>query len=128
MVVMFRRNGAMKEKSWSKSEYKLRMREEAKRKVRGGKYDPVSSRTYRENVEQGLKTLRTVSSEGGDPKAMRVRNELNYLLNNYLPQYDMRIEQLIEEWRRSGDPSYDVSVRVRFRSARREYMNRKNSL
>jgi hypothetical protein len=118
----------MKEKSLSKSEYKLRIREQAKRKIRGPKYDVSGAAKFREDVAQGLKTLRTVSSEGGDSKSVKVRNEITYLLNNYIPQYDARIEQLIEEWRRSGDPTYDVSIRVRFRTVRREYMGRKGSM
>lgn len=118
----------MKEKSISKSEYKLRMREEAKKKIHGAKFDMSHARQYQDDVAKGLNTLRRVSSEGGDFKAKRVKNELNYLLNNYLPQNDLRIQQLIDEWRRSGDPDYDVGVNVRFRNARREYMGKKGAL
>jgi hypothetical protein len=77
-------------------------------------------------VDQGLRELRQVSAEGGDGKAQRVKNELNYLLNNYLPSYDMRIEQLIDEWRRSGDPSYDPGIRARLRRARQDHMSKSN--
>jgi len=100
-----------------KSEKKLEMRQQAKRKVNPG-YNPGTNRNYRDSVEQGRKELLIVSSQGGDSKVKKARSELNYLLNNYLPTYDMRIEQLIDEWRTSGDPSYDPGVRVRLRQAK----------
>lgn len=118
----------MKERATTRSEHKLRIREQAKRKVHGEKYTIQGSSSYKDKVESGLKQLRTISSEGGDGKAAKVRNELTYLLNNYIPTFDMRIEQLIDQWRRSGDPTYDISVRIRFRNARKEYMGKKNSL
>ena len=113
----------------SKSEFKRAIREQAKRKVSGAtKYDLVSQRDHRTKVEKGLNELRRISSEGGDANAKRVKNELTYLLNNYLPKYDVRIEQLIDAWRRSGDPSYDPGIRTKLRQARREHMGRSHSL
>ena len=110
----------------SRSEYKQNLRQQATRKVGTPKYDLTSQNKYRSDVDKGLSELRRVSAEGGDAKAQRVKNELNYLLNNYLPSYDMRIEQLIDEWRRSGDPSYDPAIRARLRRARQEHMSRSN--
>ncbi len=116
-------------RAMSKSEYKRAIREQAKRKIGGAtKYDTVSQADHRDKVEQGLDKLRKISSEGGDPKAKRIKNELTYLLNNYLPQYDTRIEQLIDEWRRSGDPSYEPGVRTKLRQARREHMSKSHSI
>ena len=112
-----------------KSERKLAMREEAKRKVR-----PVFSnnlgadRTYRDQVESGRCRLGEVAAEGGDSRAKRARDELHYLLNNYMPSYDARIEQLIDTWRRSGDPSYDPGIRVRLRQARRDHMSKTSAI
>lgn len=110
----------------SKSEFKRAIRDEAKRKVGTAKYDLTSQRQYREIVEEGHRELMRKSSEGGDSRGKRVRNELTYLLNNYLPQYDMRIEFLIAEWRKSGDPSYDPSIHIRLRQARQEHMSKSN--
>lgn len=110
----------------SRAEFKQQLRQQATRKVNTPKYDLASQTKYRSDVDKGLSELRRVSAEGGDAKAQRVKNELNYLLNNYLPSYDMRIEQLIDEWRRSGDPSYDPAIRARLRRARQEHMSKSN--
>jgi len=112
----------------SKAEQKLAMREQAKREIRGSKYEASGHRAYRQDVDAGLKQLRTVSAEGGDASAKRAKNELNYLLNNYLPSYDARIEQLIDIWRRSGDPEYDPAIRARFRRVSGEHHRRSNPL
>ena len=106
----------------SKSERKLAVRKEAKAKVRGGGFGRGTSRTYREGVEAGRQHLLLKSAQGGDSKAKQVKNELNFLINNYLPSYDTRIEHLMEEWRRSGDPEYDPGIRLRLRQARRKHM------
>jgi hypothetical protein len=110
----------------SRGDYKQQLRQQARRTVGTQKHDLTSQSQYRTDVDKGLAELRRVSAEGGDGKAQRVKNELNYLLNNYLPSYDMRIEQLIDEWRRSGDPSYDPAIRARLRRARQEHMSRSN--
>ena len=111
-----------------KSELKLEIREQAKRKVRPMVSNVGVDRMYREQVEAGRQELNRISAEGGDPKAKRIRNELTYLLNNYLPGYDIRIEQLIDAWRRTGDPSYDPSIRVKLRQARRDHMERSSAV
>lgn len=108
-----------------KSERKLAMREEARAKVRP-RSDKNAVRGYRDEVDKGLNQLRIKSAQGGDGKAKRFKSELNYLLNNYLPKYDARIEQLIDQWRRSGDPEYDPMVRVKYRNARRAHMSKSN--
>jgi hypothetical protein len=104
-----------------KSDLKLTMREQARRKVHPPGGNIGTDRKYRESVEGGRKELDRVANEGGDPHAKKVKAELTYLLNNYLPSYDMRIEHLIDEWRRSGDPSYDPSIRTKLRQSRRDY-------
>ena len=109
-----------------KSDYKQQIRAESKRVVQGGKFDRTGHRTYCEDVEKGRKQLLVASNAGGDSKAKQIRSELNYLLNNYLPQYDSRIEALIDAWRTSGDPSYDPGIRVRLRQARIEFMRKSN--
>jgi hypothetical protein len=107
-----------------KGELKLQNREQAHRKIHPTSGNVGADRNYREGVEAGRKELGRISAEGGDAQAKRVRQELMYLLNNYLPQYDMRIEQLIDLWRRSHDPSYDPSIRTKFRLVRRDYMGK----
>ena len=109
-----------------KSEYKKQIREEAKRKIRGSQFGVTGSKEYREKVEQGRTQLMRKSNEGGDSNAQKIKNELTYLLNNYTPGYDMRIEQLIDAWRTSHDPSYDPGIKVKFRKARREHMQKSN--
>jgi hypothetical protein len=103
----------------------MAMREEARAKVRP-RTDKSGVRGYRNDVDKGLKQLRIKSAQGGDGKAKRFKSELNYLINNYLPKYDARIEQLIDGWRRSGDPEYDPMIRIKYRNARRAHMSKSN--
>ena len=109
-----------------KSDFKMRIRDEAKRKVRGSMGTVQDHQAFRDKIEQGRRELVTKSAQGGDPKAMRVKNELMYLINNYTPRYDMRIQQLIDMWRTSHDPSYSPDIQLQFRRARQEY-DRKSS-
>ena len=67
-------------------------------------------------------------AEGGDSQGKKVKAELTYLLNNYTPKHDCRIEALIDEWRRSGDPSYDVGIKMKLRQARREHMSKSHPI
>jgi len=115
----------MKMRAISKSERKLAIRQQAKRVV-AGKHDLTAQGDYRQKVAKGLKEVEVVSSEAGDSKAIRIRNELTYLINNYLPANDARIGHLIEEWRRSGDPTYDPAIRVKLRQARQQHMTKSN--
>lgn len=107
---------------FSKSERKLQLRDEAKRKIKGASGGVTGSRAYREKVEQGRRQLLMKSAEGGDSRAKQIKAELHYLVNNYVPRYDGRIEALIEEWRGSGDSSYDPEIRVALRKARQKHM------
>ncbi|MCX5770428.1 MAG: hypothetical protein NTZ09_09180 [Candidatus Hydrogenedentes bacterium] len=107
-----------------KGELKLQNRQQAFHKVHPTSGNVGADRKYREQVEAGRKELGIISAQGGDNQAKQVRQELMYLLNNYLPQYDMRIEQLIDLWRRSHDPAYDPSVRVKYRQVRKDYMSK----
>jgi len=109
-----------------KSEFKKQIREEAKRKVRDPQGGVTSERAYRDRVAQGRTQLMRKSAEGGDTNAKKIKNELTYLLNNYTPRFDMRIEQLIEAWRTSHDPSYDPGIKAKFRKVRREQMQKSN--
>lgn len=105
-----------------KSERKLQMRDEAKRKIKGPSGGVTGSREYREKVEQGRRQLLMKAAEGGDNRAQQIRAEVTYLINNYVPSYDHRIEALIDAWRGTGDPSYDPEVKVAFRKARQKHM------
>lgn len=115
-------------KPLKRSERKFAIRDQARQKIRPSMTSAGADRNYREEVESGRQTLNRLASEGGDPKGKRIKQELTYLLNNYLPSYDMRIEQLIDEWRRTGDPSYDPGIRVRLRQARKEHMAKGNAV
>lgn len=108
----------------TKSERKMAMREEAKRKIKGGGVAPGANRAYGDAVEQGRRQLMIKSSQGGDSNISKIKSELTFLLNNYLPRYDMQIEALIDRWRRSGDPSYTPEIKSRLRRARKEHMNK----
>ncbi len=105
-----------------KSERKLQMRDEARRKIKGPSGGVTGSREYREKVEQGRRLLMQKSAEGGDSRAQQIRAEVTYLINNYVPAYDYRIEALIDEWRGTGDPSYSPEIKVAFRKARQKHM------
>jgi hypothetical protein len=110
-----------------KSDFKTRIREEAKRKITGSTATVKDHQAYRDRIEAGRKELLTKSSQGGDGKAMRIKGELMYLLNNYTPSYDMRIQQLIDQWRTSHDPAYDPGIQVQFRRARQQYERKTNA-
>ncbi len=105
-----------------KSERKLQMRDEARRKIKGAAGGVTGSREYREKVEQGRRQLMVKAAEGGDSRAQQYKAEIHYLINNYVPSYDARIEALIDKWRSSGDPAYDPEVRVELRKARQKHM------
>ena len=65
-------------KARSKSEWKMAIREEAKRAVKGPRSDVYSRGAYSKQVESGLNELRTKMSEAGDGKAKRVKSELTF--------------------------------------------------
>jgi hypothetical protein len=111
-----------------RSEFKKQIRSEAKRVVQGSRFSqtPKGIKDYGEAVEQGRRQLLIKSNEGGDSAGKRIKAELLYLLNNYLPQYDTRIEALIDAWRTSHDPEYDPAIRTRLRRARQDHMRKSN--
>ncbi len=77
--------------------------------------------TFREKVEKDRKGVVEKAAPGaGANTQKRVREELNHLLNNYTPSNDNKIEMLIDKWRRSGDPSYDPAIKLRYRNVRRK--------
>lgn len=83
----------------------------------------------RDAIERGRKHLLDRQRMGaGEAKQTRLKTEIEYLLRNYTPGQDNRIEQLIDQWRRSGDPQYDPSIRIRFRNAKKQYDSKQNPL
>jgi len=106
----------------SKSEYKTAIRERARRKVRPH-HSFKGQDKHRDAVEAGRTHLLRECGEGGDSQAKKIKNELTYLLSNYAPRFDARIEHLISEWRKSGDPAYDPGIRLTLRQARRQHMS-----
>jgi hypothetical protein len=109
-----------------KSDFKQQIRSQAKRVVGGSNATASGHKNYCDAVERGRKQLLVASNEGGDSPGKKFRSEIMYLLNNYLPQYDTRIEALIDAWRTSHDPSYDPGIRVQLRQARLNYMKKSN--
>ena len=107
-----------------KSDYKSRQRAEAQRIV--VRKSNMGTNEHLQAVEQGRRHLLQKSSEGGDTMAQKVKSEILYLLNNYTPTNDARIEGLIDKWRISGDPSYDPAIKIKLRNARRDYMKSNN--
>ena len=77
--------------------------------------------TFREQVEKGRRKVVDKAAPGaGANTQKRIRDELNYLLNSYSPSNDYKIETLIDKWRRSGDPSYDPAIKLRYRNVRKK--------
>ncbi len=77
--------------------------------------------TFREQVEKGRKKVVEKAAAGaGANTQKRIRDELNYLLDNYTASNDYKIETLIDKWRRSADPSYDPAIKLRYRSVRKK--------
>lgn len=110
-----------------RSDYKMKIREEARQKVRG----PGAlggDKAYRDAVAKGHTVLMQKASEGGDGKVKRLKSEILYLVNNYVPSYDARIEALIDLWRKSGDPEYDPEIKARLRKARKDHMRGGNAI
>lgn len=77
--------------------------------------------TFREQVDKGWRKVVDKAAPGaGANTQKRIRDELNYLLNNYSPSNDYKIESLIDKWRRSNDPAYDPAIKVRYRNVRKK--------
>lgn len=82
-----------------------------------------------EQIEKGRRRVVERGKAGaGANTFQRIKSELNYLLNNYTPANDHKIETLIDKWRTSGDPSYDPSVKIRLRNARARKSKRDTAL
>jgi hypothetical protein len=78
-------------------------------------------RARMEEIETGRKQLQERAKAGaGAATNKRIKDEIEYLLKNYTPSNEAKIETLIDKWRRSGDPHYDPSVKIHLRNARRK--------
>ena len=80
-------------------------------------------RTNREQEEHDLEKEWRQAEEKqkagfGENRFNRIKGELNFLLNNYQQSNDNKIEQLIDQWRRSGDPAYDPAIKLKHRNVR----------
>lgn len=72
-----------------------------------------------EKIEKDRKHIVEKQRVGGGVNThRRIKAELDHLLNNYDPANDNKIDTLIDKWRRSGDPAYDPSIKVRFRNVK----------
>lgn len=82
-----------------------------------------------EGIEKGRKHLVEKARPGaGGNTHRRIKDELNYLLKNYAPANDWKIETLIDKWRTSGDPSYDPSIKITYRNVRRDKSKNDNHI
>jgi hypothetical protein len=73
------------------------------------------------DIDQGHKHLKERAKPGaGAATGKRIRDEIEYLLKNYTPSNEAKIETLIDKWRRSGDPGYDPGIKTRLRNARKK--------
>lgn len=85
-------------------------------------------RVYGEEVEKGRKHLmEKVHAKSATAKPILIKTELNYLLANYTSANDAKIETLIDRWRRSGDPDYDPSIKVKHRNVRKKAETNKHA-
>ena len=75
--------------------------------------------SQQELIEKGRKELLEKHRAGpGANTFKRIRAELDYMIANYTPAIDAKIETLIERWRTSGDPDYSPEIRIKFLKAR----------
>lgn len=89
--------------------------------MRNWRQGGAAQRSRVKDIDTGHKRLQDTAKAGaGAATAKRIKDEIEYLLKNYTPSNEAKIETLIDKWRRSGDPSYDPGVRVRLRNARRK--------
>lgn len=76
-------------------------------------------REHLERIEKGRTELQEKGKPGaGAATSRRIKDEIEYLINNYAPSNEHKIEALIDKWRRSGDPAYDPNIKMKLRSAR----------
>ncbi len=81
----------------------------------------AAHRAQAQDIEIGHKQLKERAKAGAGPAtAKRIKDEIEYLLKNYTPANESKIETLIDKWRTSGDPNYDPSIKIRLRNARRK--------
>lgn len=84
----------------------------------------AARRRRQQETEAKRKELREKQKAGaGAAGHRRIKDEIELLLKNYSPANESKIETLIDKWRRSGDPSYDPSINLRLRNARKKKDN-----
>jgi hypothetical protein len=89
--------------------------------MRNWRQGGTAQRSRVRDINHGHKHLQERAKPGaGAATGKRIRDEIEYLLKNYTPSNEAKIETLIDKWRRSGDPSYDPSVKTRLRTARKK--------
>ncbi len=89
--------------------------------MRNWRLGGAAMRSRVNDINTGHKHLQERAKAGaGAATSKRIKDEIEYLLKNYTPSNEAKIETLIDKWRRSGDPSYDPGVKVRLRNARKK--------
>ena len=88
------------------------------RKWRGG---GAAHRQNLRNIERGRKEVLEKQKAGaGEATQRRIKAEIEYLIENFTPTNEKKIETLIDKWRRSGDSDYDPAIKLRFRKAKKK--------
>jgi hypothetical protein len=78
-------------------------------------------RAREREIEVGHKQSQEKAKAGaGAATGKRIKDEIEYLLKNFSPSNEQKIEALIDKWRTSGDPNYDPGIKMRLRNARRK--------
>lgn len=89
----------------------------------------AARKRQQQELEAKRKELREKAKAGaGAATHRRLKDEIELLIKNYSPANEQQIETLIDKWRRSGDPSYDPSINLRLRNARKKRDNSQNAL
>ncbi len=105
---------------------KRKLRAEVLEEFRRWRSKGAAHRQHQKDVDAKRKQLREKSKAGaGAATQGRLKDEIDLLIRNYTPANEQKIEALIDRWRRSGDPSYDPSVNIRLRNARKKSDNAK---
>lgn len=77
--------------------------------------------SQKERIEKGRKQMLEKERAGAGANTFkRMRAEIEYLIANYVPANDARIETLIDQWRTSGDPQYSPEVRIKYLNVRKK--------
>lgn len=103
------------------SKRRRKLRAEVLDEFRKWRGEGAQQRVALKQIDAGRKRIREKAKAGAGPAAhRRIKDQIEHLLNNYASANDNKIEALIDQWRRSGDPSYDPAIRLKLRKVRKQ--------